>query len=144
VREIRSRYNVDPKTSLDVAVRCGPAVAEDFCALAPFIRTLAGVAELACGPETAKPRQSARHVTPEFEVYTSLAGLIDVEAEKKRLEKKREETLKRLQAARAKLANSNFVERARPEVVQQERDLVTDLQAQVQAIEDNLRDLQEE
>jgi valyl-tRNA synthetase len=141
VREVRNRYNVEPKKNLDIAVRCPPAIAEDFAVLAPFIRSLAGVSSLECGPDTAKPRQSATHVTPDFEVYTSLAGLIDVDAEKKRLDKQRDETLKRLQAARAKLGNSSFVERAPPDVVQQQRDLVADLQGQVQTIEENLRDL---
>jgi valyl-tRNA synthetase len=73
----------------------------------------------------------------------SLEGLIDVDAEKKRLEKQREDKLKHLQATRAKLANSNFVDRAPADVVQQQRDLVTDLQDQIKAIEDNLRDLAE-
>jgi valyl-tRNA synthetase len=86
VREVRSRYNVDQKTSLDTFVRCSEPIAEDF-------RTL-----------------------------------------------KR----KHLQAAQAKLRNANFVERAPAEVVQQQRDLVTDLQAQIKAIEDNLKDLSEE
>jgi valyl-tRNA synthetase len=91
----------------------------------------------------ARPRQSATQVNPEFEAYVSLAGLIDVPAEVKRLEKQKEEKLKHLQGARAKLGNSNFVDKAPPEVVQQQRDLVADLQAQLRAIEENLRDLQQ-
>jgi valyl-tRNA synthetase len=143
VREVRNRYMVDPKTTLDVSVRCAAAVAEDFQALAQFVRMLAAVGQLTCGPLTAKPRQSATQVSPDFEAFVSLAGLIDVEAEKKRLAKQLEEKLKHLQATRAKLSNSNFVERAPADVVQQQRDLVADLQGQIQAIEDNLRDLQE-
>ncbi len=143
VREVRSRYTIDPKTALDVSVRGAAAVAEDFGTLTPFIRMLAGVGRLECGPDVTRPRQAAAHVSPEFEVFVSLAGLIDVAAEKKRLEKQREEKLKHLQSARGKLANSNFVDKAPAEVVQQQRDLVADLQAQLQAIEDNLRELQE-
>ena len=99
--------------------------------------------QLECGPQIAKQRQSASQVSPDFEAFVSLAGLIDVEAEKKRLAKQREEKLKHLQGTRAKLANSNFVEKAPADVVQQQRDMVVDLQSQIQAIEDNLRDLQE-
>jgi valyl-tRNA synthetase len=144
VREVRNRYNVDQKTPLDTFVRCSETIAEDFRTLTPFIRALAGVGRLECGPETAKPRHSATHITPEFEVYVSLAGLIDRDAEKARLEKLRAEKQKHLQAARAKLSNANFVERAPAEVVQQQRDLVADLQTQIKAIEDNLRELQQE
>jgi valyl-tRNA synthetase len=143
VREVRNRYTIDPKTAVDVFVRCGAAVAEDFRALAPFIAALAGVGRLESGPDTVKPKQPATAVRPEFEVYVSLAGLIDVQAELARLEKQKAEKLRVLQGARAKLANSNFVDRAPPEVVQQEKDRVNDLQAQIQVIEENLRDLQQ-
>jgi valyl-tRNA synthetase len=112
-------------------------------ALAPFITSLAGAGQLECGPTTAKPRQSATHVHPQFESYVSLTGLIDPAAETNRLEKELAEKLKHLQAARGKLGNSNFVDRAPAEVVQQQRDMVEDLQKQVQAIEENLRELQE-
>jgi valyl-tRNA synthetase len=142
VREVRNRYNL--KTTLDVFVRCSQTIAEDFRALKPFISTLASGGRLECGPQTAKPRQAATHVTPEFEVYVSLAGLIDAAAEKARLEKQKAEKLKHLQAAQAKLGNASFVERAPADVVQQQRDLVADLQAQIQAIEANLKELSQE
>jgi valyl-tRNA synthetase len=50
VREIRNRYMVDARTSLNVSVRCRAATANDFAPLAPFITALAGVGELVCGP----------------------------------------------------------------------------------------------
>jgi valyl-tRNA synthetase len=138
VREVRNRYNL--KTDLDVFVRCSDAIAEDFLTLAPFIAALAGVGRLECGPQTTKPRQAATHVTPEFEEYVSLEGLIDPAAEKARLEKLHAEKIKHLQAARAKLGNANFVERAPADVVQQQRDLVADLQNQIKVIEENLKE----
>ncbi len=144
VREVRNRYTVELKTNLDVFVRCSESIAEDFRALTPFISSLAGVGQLACGPAIEKPRQAASQVTADFEVYTSLQGLIDVDAEKARLEKQLAEKLKHLQAARAKLGNANFVERAPADVVQQQRDLVADLQIQIQAVEMNLKELSQE
>jgi valyl-tRNA synthetase len=144
VREVRNRYTVDARTPLDVFVRCGEATAADFLALAPFITTLAGVGHLECGPDTAKPKQAATHVHPEFEAYVSLAGLIDVAAETKRLSKQLDEKKKHLQGTRAKLGNANFVEKAPPEVVQQQHDLVKDLVAQIEAIEEHLKELREE
>src|SRR6266849_7128423 len=87
VREVRNRYNVDARTSLDVFVRCNDGVAADFRVLLPFITTLAGVGRLECGQGVAKPPQAASHVHPEFEAYVSLHGLIDVVEEGKRLEK---------------------------------------------------------
>src|SRR6185437_5660873 len=135
VREVRNRYNVDQKTPLDAIVRCSETIAEDFRTLTPFISALAGVGRLECGPDITKPPQAATHVTTEFEVYVSLAGLIDEAAERARLQKQHAEKLKHLQAARAKLGNTKFVENAPADVVQQQRDLVADLQNQIKAIE---------
>ena len=88
-----------------------------------------------------RPPQSATHVRPEFEAYVSLRGLIDVEAEARRLEKQKAEKTKHLQSARAKLDNPNFRDKAPADVVQQQRDLVADLEGQIRVIDENLRDL---
>lgn len=141
VRETRNRYTVDPKRALDVFVKCHAALADDFRSLEPFIKTLGGVGRLEIGSEVHKPPQAASHVTPEFEVYISLAGLIDVAAEMKRLEKQLAEKRKFLQSTRAKLDNESFVKGAPAEVVQQQRDLVADLQKQIETMERNLREL---
>ncbi|MFM8271072.1 MAG: class I tRNA ligase family protein, partial [Gemmata sp.] len=141
VREVRNRYQVDDKTRLDVAVKCDNAVASDFNALAAFIGPLAGIANLTAGPNATKPRQAGGIVRPEFEAYVSLAGLIDAVAEIKRLEKQIADKRKSLEGTKAKLANEKFVSGAPPEVVQQQRDLVADVEKQIATMEDNLRDL---
>jgi valyl-tRNA synthetase len=143
VREVRNRYTLDSRTPLDVTVRCTAARAADFRALAPFITSLAGVGKLECGPDVTKPRQAATQVNPEFEVWVSLEGLIDVAAEMKRLEKQLAEKLKHLQSTRAKLENAGYVGRAPAEVVQQQRDLVAELQGQIQVMEASLAELKQ-
>ncbi len=144
VREVRNRYQIDNKVRLDVTARCTGAVADDFRALAPFITTLAGVGQLEVDPDVRKPAQSATAVHPDFEAYVSLRGLIDPEKEAQRLEKQRAEKQKHLQGARAKLENRNFTERAPADVVQQQRGLVADLEAQIAVLEATLRDLRQE
>ena len=116
---------------------------DDFRLLAPFIRQLAGVGKLECGPDVTKPRQAATQVHADFELYVSLVGLIDVAAEAARLEKQKGQKEKSLQGAEAKLSNSNFVNGAPAEVVQQVRDQVADLKAQLKIIEETLRDLRQ-
>jgi valyl-tRNA synthetase len=143
VREVRNRYTVDPRTSLDVFVQCATNLAGDFRSLAPFISMLAGVGRLECGPAVPKPKQAATHVHPEFTAYTSLTALIDVPAEIARLEKQLAEKKKHLQATQTKLANPNFTGKAPADVVQQQQELVKDLQAQIAALENNLRELRQ-
>jgi valyl-tRNA synthetase len=143
VREVRHHYMLDQKTPLNVSVRCAAAVADDFRALAPFIALLAGVGKLQCGPDTARPRQSGVLVRPEFEAFVSLAGLIDPAKEIARMEKQRAEKQRALQGVRGKLGNASFVDKAPAEKVQQQRDFAADLEKQLQAIEENLKDLRE-
>jgi valyl-tRNA synthetase len=141
VREVRNRYQIDAKTSLDVSVRCNSAVARDFQTLAPFITALAGVDRLESGTDLSRPLQAASFVHPEFEAYVPLQGLIDVPAELKRLEKQLADKRRYLQAAEAKLQNPSFVGRAPAEVVQQQREQVDELRKQTAAVETNLREL---
>src|SRR5262245_27493829 len=141
VREIRNNFMVDEKKPLDVAVRCPAEIASDFDALKPFISSLAGVGSLSCGPDTAKPPQAASKVMGGFNLYVSLAGLIDRNKEEARLQKQLAEKRKALEAKKAKLANEGFIARAPAEVVQQEREAVAELEKQIAALEENLRDL---
>jgi valyl-tRNA synthetase len=141
VREVRNRYMIDPKKPLDIFVRAEASVGSDFEQLRPFIVLLAGVGKLQAGPAVSKPPQPASIVNPEFEAYVSLVGLIDVAAEIKLLEKQLAEKRKHLQSAEAKLNNEAFTAKAPPEVVQQQRDLVAELKAQIRVMEENLREL---
>jgi valyl-tRNA synthetase len=141
VREVRNRYQVDDKTSLDVVVKCGDSVAADFTNLAAFVKQLAGVGMFEAG-SVAKPKPAGSIVRPEYEAYVALAGLIDPAAEAKRLEKQIAEKKKLLDATKGKLANEGFVARAPAEVVQQQKDLVVELEQQLVALGDNLKELQ--
>jgi valyl-tRNA synthetase len=143
VREVRNRYNLDPKLPLDAFVRCSETVASDFRTLAPFIQQLGGIGKLESRPDVTKPAQAASYVTPEFEVYLSLKGLIDPVAETKRLDKQLGDKRKQLASAQAKLQNANFVKNAPPEIVEQQRASIADLQKQIAAIEGNIKDLQQ-
>jgi valyl-tRNA synthetase len=141
VRDVRNRYSVDGRTPLNTFVRCNETVATDFAALRPFIIQLAGVGTLECGPNTKKPKQAASQVTPEFEAYVSLEGLIDPEAEVKRLEKQVTDKKKQLDGTKGKLANEGFVSRAPAEVVAQQREQVVDLEKQIASLEETIREL---
>jgi len=144
VREVRNRYQLDAKLRLDVFVRCDDSIAQDFRSLGSFITLLAGVGCLECGPKQQKPAQSFSHVDPEFEAYVSLQGLIDVENEMKRLQKLLEEKVTQLKTTVKKLTNSNFVDKAPADVVQQQKDLVNSLKEQIKVIESNLEEFRQQ
>ena len=70
-------------------------------------------------------------------------AVIDLAAERARLEKQRGEKQKHLAGLQAQLANENFVKGAPAEVVQQRRDKVAELENQLRVIEETLRDLEQ-
>ena len=141
VREVRNRYKVDHKTPLDAVIRCAPAVAGDFRSLEPFIARLGGVGMMEAGPEAAKPRQAVTAVHGDFELWVSLAGLIDPAAETARLRKQQAEKQKALDAARGKLANAGFLARAQEDVIEATKATAADLEGQLAAIAQTLADL---
>ena len=81
-------------------------------------------------------------MTPEFEAYVSLDGLIDVAAEMKRLEKQLAEKRKFAQAHGGEARQRQLREPGAAEVVQQQREQVAELQKQIATMEANLRELQ--
>ncbi len=56
-----------------------------------------------------------------IEIYLPLAGMIDIEKELGRLDKEIEQAWQEIERVQKKLANQNFVTRAKPEVVAKER-----------------------
>ena len=69
-----------------------------------------------------------------------LEGLIDLDAERKRLEERIAKERKFLEGLEKKLANPNFVEKAPPEVVERERRRAEEVRATIQSLEKNLAD----
>ena len=88
VRSTRSRYGLSPKVQLEVVVSAENEEARAlFADQQALIEALAliTVKELGIGCE--KPQESAVTIAGETEVYVLLAGLVDFEVERKRLEK---------------------------------------------------------
>jgi valyl-tRNA synthetase len=143
IREVRNRYQVEPKTRLNVAIKSSAGVAMAFADLSPYIGPLAGLDGFKAGPQVDKPKQAGTIVRPEFEAYVSLAGLIDPAAEAKRTEKQLADLRKQLAAVTAKLGNDSFRKNAPPEVVKETEDKKAELESQIRVLEENLKDLQE-
>ncbi|MDI6816801.1 MAG: valine--tRNA ligase [Actinomycetota bacterium] len=88
---------------------------------ASYIKELAWVEELIISPDIAKPEHAAVDVAQGIEIYIPLAGLVDIEEEKKRLGKELAKTQTDAEKTRKKLSNPQFMEKAAPEVVEKEK-----------------------
>ncbi|EKP94920.1 valine--tRNA ligase [Thermaerobacter subterraneus] len=143
LRSIRAEFRVPPGRKAHVLIYAEePAQAEAFREQAEAIRRLAGVdrLEIATGSGE-RPAQAAAYVGPGVVAYMPLAGLIDLEAERRRLEREREQAEAALGRVRAKLQNQGFVTRAPAEVVEQERQREQELAARLELLAQRLAEL---
>jgi len=77
----------------------------------------------------------------EFEFSILANKYIDVENEIKRLNKKREELSKSLEISNQRLNNDKFVENAKQELIDQEKQNVQNLNSQIESINSTLKSL---
>jgi valyl-tRNA synthetase len=61
-----------------------------------------------------------------FDVFISLEGVLDLEEEKKRLQKKVQETEQWIETIRKKVENPSFAERAPKEILEKEKEKLED------------------
>ena len=85
----------------------------------PFVQALAQVGEVTVGEAIAKRRGAAATVVDGIEVVVPLAGLIDVNRERQRIQTRVAELTDELARLNAKLKDRQFVQRAPQEVVAQ-------------------------
>jgi valyl-tRNA synthetase len=121
VRAIRSEYNVPPSQTVAVMVRADGERRAILAGLVEMVEraTRAKVTLVDALPEAKNAAKAV--VGGDVELMVPLAGLIDVAAEKARLEKDARKADKEIDTLSRKLSNASFVERAPAEVVDKER-----------------------
>ncbi len=149
LREIRTSLNAirsqakQPalRTLPTAVVRCDAATAALLERGSAAIHRLGQVDAATFSADAAKPAQSLSKILTGIEVYVPIAGLADLDIERKRLTKERDELAGHLARLEGKLANEGFVAKAKPEVVEAERARLEELKAKQGAIERNLAEL---
>ena len=130
-RTLRADYNLVTSRGVSFVVKPADGDAagrlrEDAAGLAALLRTEDLKLDECFNPERAMPSS----LTPLGVVYMPLEGLVDIEAERAKLEGQRAEVEQFMVQVNKKLGNENFVNRAPPEVVQVQRDRLEILAAQ--------------
>ncbi len=134
IRSTRSEMNV-PAGAKATALVVGAS--EDTKArLADFQEMICRLARLekAEAVASAESRGAAQLVVDEATVYLPLADLMDLDAEKARLEKNLEKVMKEAGALKGRLGNEKFVAKAPEHVVAEAREQLTDLEAQAEKV----------
>ena len=135
VRNVRSLYKISPREPLKLFMRCAPEVADQMRAVADQFDNLSRTMLEAAGLEVNRPGASANFSLEEADGYIPLEGLIDLDAELERQKKKAAELQGHINGAEKKLSNSNFVDKAPENVVNDVRETLAGLQSQLQNVE---------
>ena len=135
VRDVRARYDVSRKDELSVTVvGMKPARLEE---LTPLIVQLGGACKIA---SEGRPEVSTSAVIGKLSVHVDLAGLIDVDKERARLQKDLDETTKYVTSLEGRLSGS-FAKKAPKEIVDGEKEKLAAAKEKAAKLEEELASL---
>lgn len=143
IRTVRSEKNVPPGRKITAICQADPAEQAVLEENRDSIMTLAGLETLEITGPGEKPAKSIGAVVRGIGVFLPLAGMVDLEEERRRIEKDLAQAEKELQRAQNKLANEGFVSKAPEEVVAKEREKEVNLRATVERLQKLLEEMQE-
>ncbi len=141
IRDIRNKYNIAAATPLVSSANAPADIAKMLNDNARLVCQLAGVKDFQAGAGIAKPGNAATAIIEDIQIYVH--DVIDPQAERDRLNKQKQEIEKTKKAVESKLANENFVNKAKPTVVAQARGRLADLTEQLNAVESHLAELED-
>ncbi|MGE3538539.1 MAG: valine--tRNA ligase [Candidatus Tectimicrobiota bacterium] len=136
IRDLRSKYTIPPQAKVPVQIRAADEAAATLSAWTELLTTMAGLASVQVTADMPRSPDAATAVVGQAEVY--IPGVVDIEKERVRLSKQREQLLARIEGSRRKLSNAAFLGKASPDVVQKERDRLADSEAQMENVEATL------
>jgi valyl-tRNA synthetase len=136
VRNMRADFQIPP--TQEITLRCASVDQSAVESIQPLLQRMSVLARIdSCDvvgygePAT----QSAQTMVGAIEVTVPLAGIIDLDKERARLTKQRDEVSKHLAGLTKRLASPQFIDRAPEDVVAKERARATTLQGQQESLE---------
>jgi valyl-tRNA synthetase len=141
IRTRRAEMSVAPSRKAELTI--ATADAEVFAKGVPFLQRLAFTTEVVIQREAPASLEGlVSLVTADAKLYIPLSELVDVEAERKRLEKALEKKEKYRDSIEKKLSNEKFTSKAPEAVIQRERDNLAKAEREVAQLKESLAALQ--
>ncbi|QNL47753.1 valine--tRNA ligase [Olivibacter sp. SDN3] len=134
IRNIRNTKQISPKDALPLAVKVNTSTL--YKPYLDNVKKLANISDVSFVKE--KPSGAVSFMAGKDEFFITITQNIDVEAEKARIASEIQYLLGFLKAVNAKLANERFVQNAKPEIVQNERNKQADAEAKIKILEESL------
>jgi valyl-tRNA synthetase len=129
VRTIRGEMNIKPGQSMTLLLQGGgSADRERLAATETLLKRMAKLDRVEWLADGAEPPPAAMQLVGDLKLMVPLAGLIDVAAERARLDKEIARRRQELARIEGKLGNAGFVEKAPADVVAKERERGAEMQ----------------
>ncbi|WP_300330357.1 valine--tRNA ligase [Fusobacterium sp.] len=145
LRNIRAEAGISPAKFAKVVIKSSnenelKTIEENY----KFITKLCNLEEIEYGKDVEKPAQSGFRVAKDSEVYMVLTGLLDIDAEVKKLEAQLEKVSKELEKMNAKLSNEKFTSKAPAHILERDRRIQKEYQDKYDKIMENIKELKGE
>jgi valyl-tRNA synthetase len=142
VRNIRGVMNLPPRKRVNVLFKPqDERIASLLEECQSHINDCAVTDKITISFDAVVPKPAARAFPPGAEVHVPLAGLIDIDKEKNRLEKALKKTEAEIVAHEKKLSNENFLSRAPENVVEMTRNRREELAQKAEKLKESLSQL---
>jgi valyl-tRNA synthetase len=140
VRRVRADVALPPAKKVSVRVGCTEAVQKDVQQFEDALKRLGAIEALEFHRELGadKTRSCAMILTTRFQIALPLEGLLDVAAEKLRLQKELEKFEKELQGIRGRLDNEGFRARAPADVIEKDEAKAQELTERMGRLKDTM------
>jgi len=139
VRNIRSNYNIPPGERLPLTLRTStPAHDAVLQVCEEYLTNLARLSRLTRGRQVTTPEMAASALVRGIEVYVPLEGLVDLAAERGRLNRELAKVNESLERVNRKLTNTDFLDKAPAEVVSRQRATQAELQDARRKLQEDL------
>ncbi len=142
VRAVRANYNIATSKPIDLIVAPASAeVAQYLNRDLTTFKSLLNAGQLDVIQDFQPDVPCGIAVSTSATAYIPLAGIVDLDAEKARLEKQEQELAKYVDMINKKLGNKNFVSKAPEAVVEQERTKLAEAQEKLDRVREQMKGL---
>jgi valyl-tRNA synthetase len=130
IRNIRGETNITPSLDIEVVIRVSSDNEKHLLeGNSSFITTLGRVKKISfISKDAPRPKKSALAIARGIEIYVPLEGIIDIGKEIERLDKQIAKIEIDLEAKNKKLSNKGFLEKADPDIVEEQTQIKAELE----------------
>ena len=143
IRNLRTELNCPPAKEIKVVFHGSEGDLTFLCAQMPYLRALARVGSADCASSGDRPKGAATAVVGSTEIYIPIEDLLDLDEERARLTKEIAKITEEITRSQKKLANPEFVNKAKPEIIEKEREKAIQHEEKLRTLKASVEQIQE-